>query len=121
VAVASVAPAPASPPKADTPAAPVTGTREAVQALYPSGAGEPEAITCRTPQLLPGSRLSGPEVCKINRVWAQLRAEGKDISPDGSMVIATLSRSRATMQPGTCYNGLPVISVSGPALLFACR
>ena len=72
-------------PKAEAQVPPVTGTREAVLALYPSGAGEPDAITCRTPQLLPGSRLPGPEVCKINRVWAQLRAEGMDISPDGNM------------------------------------
>ncbi|MBA2588755.1 MAG: M56 family metallopeptidase [Alphaproteobacteria bacterium] len=122
--VASTAPAmplPKSPPVAETQAVPVTGTREAVLALYPSGAGEPDAITCRVPQLLPGSRLPGPEVCKINRVWAQLRAEGKDISPDGSAVIATLSKSHAMMQPGACFNGLPATLSLSPALTFACR
>jgi beta-lactamase regulating signal transducer with metallopeptidase domain len=96
-------------------------TREAVLALYPSGAGEPEAITCRVPQLLPGSRLPGPEVCKVNRVWAQLRSQGKDISPDGTTVIATLSGGRV-VQAGACFNGLPaVISTSGPMLSYACR
>jgi hypothetical protein len=111
-----------SPPGAEAQAAPMTGTREAVLALYPSGAGEPEAVTCRVPQLLPGSRLPGPEVCKVNRVWAQLRAEGKDISPDGSAVIATLSKSRGMPQTVACFNGTPtVLSFSGPNLSFACR
>jgi len=96
-------------------------TRETLLALYPSGAGNPDAITCRTPQLLPGSRLPGPEVCKINRVWAQLRAEGKDISADGTAVIATLSNGR-TVQAGSCLNGLPAqVSISGPVLSYACR
>ncbi len=123
------APAMATPaPKADinaeaapTPPNAREGTREAVLALYPSGAGEPEAITCRVPQLLPGSRLPGPEVCKVNRVWAQLRAEGKDISPDGTTVIATLSGGR-TMQAGSCINSLPMlVSLSNPTLSYACR
>jgi hypothetical protein len=96
-------------------------TREAVLALYPSGAGEPDAVTCRTPQLLPGSRLAGPEVCKINRVWAQLRAEGKDISPDGTTVIATASR-RGEGPSGGCAGGLPMlVSISGQATSYACR
>jgi hypothetical protein len=124
----AMAPPPAPSPKADTrpEAAPAPqnaheSTREAVLALYPSGAGEPDAITCRTPQLLPGSRLPGPEVCKINRVWAQLRAEGKDISPDGTTVIATLSSGRV-VQAGACFNGLPaVVSLASPTLSFACR
>ena len=123
---AMVAPAPAPSPKADTraeamPSNAPGGTREAVLALYPSGAGEPEAITCRVPQPLPGSRLPGPEVCKVNRVWAQLRAEGKDISPDGTTIIATLSSGRVN-QAATCLNGLPAaISSSGLMLSYACR
>jgi beta-lactamase regulating signal transducer with metallopeptidase domain len=125
-AVVAAAPAPA--PKADikpdaapTPQNARESTREALLALYPSGAGEPDAITCRTPQLLPGSRLPGPEVCKVNRVWAQLRAEGKDISPDGTAVIATLSGGRL-VQAGACFNGLPaVVSLASPTLSFACR
>lgn len=125
-------PAPATPPPAPKPdmaakadAAPAPGpvretTREAVLALYPSGVGDPEAITCRTPQLLPGSRLAGPEVCKVNRVWAQLRAEGKDISPDGTAVIATFSSGRT--QAGACLSNLPPSAVlTVPALSFACR
>lgn len=123
----AMAPPPAPGPNADasaeaapTPPAARDGTREAVLALYPSGAGEPEAITCRVPQLLPGSRLPGPEVCKVNRVWAQLRAEGKDISPDGTTVIATLSNGRVT-QAG-CINNLPMlVRLSNPTLSYACR
>jgi beta-lactamase regulating signal transducer with metallopeptidase domain len=109
------------PEAAPTPPNAREGIREAVLALYPSGTGDPEAITCRVPQQLPGSRLPGPEVCKVNRVWAQLRAEGKDISPDGTTVIATLSGGRV-FQAGACFNGLPaVISTSGPMLSYACR
>ena len=123
-AMVAATPAPApdiKPEAAPTPQNAREGTREALLALYPSGAGEPEAITCRVPQQLPGSRLPGPEVCKINRVWAQLRAEGKDISPDGITVIATLSGGRG-VQAGACFNGLPaVISTSGPSLSYACR
>lgn len=121
--VMTMAPPPAPSPKADTAeeAAPAReSTRDAVLALYPSGAGEPEAITCRVPQLLPGSRLPGPEVCKVNRVWAQLRAEGKDISPDGTTVIATLSNGRVTQ--GSCINNLPMlVRLSNPTLSYACR
>jgi len=118
--------APAPSPDTSAEAAPTLpnareSTREAVLALYPSGAGEPDAITCRVPQQLPGSRLPGPEVCKVNRVWAQLRAEGKDISPDGTTVIATLSNGRA-VQAVSCFNGLlAVVSLASPTLSYACR
>jgi len=121
--VMTMGPPPASSPKTDSgaEAAPAReSTREALLALYPSGAGEPDAITCRVPQLLPGSRLPGPEVCKVNRLWAQLRAEGKDISPDGTSVIATLSNGRVT-QAG-CINNLPMlVRLSNPTLSYACR
>jgi beta-lactamase regulating signal transducer with metallopeptidase domain len=104
----AAAPAPAS--------ATVKDVKEALLAITPTGQGDPGAVTCRVPQLLPGSRLPGPEVCKTNRVWAQLRAEGQDISPDGTTLIATLSRSRALLVlAGNCYdvNPLPVIQNTG--------
>ncbi len=119
---AAAVPPPAAAPKVEAMAAPAGGTKEAVLALYPSGTGDPEAITCRTPQLLPGSRLPGPEVCKVNRVWAQLRADGKDISPDGTAIIATLTKSRGLAQAVNCFHGAPAtLSSSGPAMAFACR
>ncbi len=94
-----VAPVPAVPARASAP-------KEAMLALDPRGDGEPDAVTCRVPQALPGSRLPGPQVCKTNRFWAQLRAAGQDISPDGTAVIPTLSRSRLAMA-GNCYTGSP--------------
>jgi hypothetical protein len=61
--------------------------QQTVLALNPTGDGDPDAITCRIPQLLPGSRLAGPQVCRTNRVWAALRAHRKDIAPDGKMIV----------------------------------
>ncbi len=74
------------PAKTAAPAVPVV--KQISLALTPTGAGDPDAITCRVPQALPGSRLSGPEVCKTNRVWASLRAQGLDISPNGRSFFA---------------------------------
>ena len=116
------APAPSAAPRAEAPPAAATGTHETVLAIYPSGTGDPDAVTCRAPQLLPGSRLAGPEVCKTNRVWAQLRADGRDISPDGTAIIATLTRSRGPAQTGACFNSLPAaLALSSSSLSFACR
>jgi beta-lactamase regulating signal transducer with metallopeptidase domain len=95
----------------------VKDVKEALLAITPTGQGDPDAVTCRVPQPLPGSRLPGPEVCKANRVWAQLRAEGQDVSPDGAHLIATLSHSHAFLAlAGTCtsINPLPVIQSTGP-------
>ena len=50
---------------------------------FPTGQGDPDAITCRPPQPLPHSRLNGPEVCKVNSFWAMYRRDGMDIAPDG--------------------------------------
>jgi hypothetical protein len=49
----------------------------------PTGEGDPDAITCRPPQVQPGSRLHGPEVCKTNAVWARYRRDGMDVAADG--------------------------------------
>jgi hypothetical protein len=52
-------------------------------ANFPTGEGDPAAITCRPPQPVPQSRLMGPEVCKPNAVWARYRRDGMDIAADG--------------------------------------
>jgi hypothetical protein len=52
-------------------------------AAVPDGSGDPNAITCRRPQVLPGQRLMGPEVCKTNAVWARYRKDGMDVAADG--------------------------------------
>ncbi|MES2473934.1 MAG: M56 family metallopeptidase [Pseudomonadota bacterium] len=67
----------------------------AVKAIDPRGEGDPNAITCRVPQLMPGSRLRGPEVCETNKVWATLRASRQIVLPDGKTVVATGWQSEA--------------------------
>ena len=66
--------------------------KEVVLALDPRGEGDPDAVTCRAPQVLPGSRLPGPEVCQTNRVWAALYADKRQLAPDGRTLIATNER-----------------------------
>ena len=49
----------------------------------PTGEGDPEAITCRSPIQLENSRLLGPVVCKPNAEWAQYAKDGMTVSADG--------------------------------------
>jgi hypothetical protein len=52
--------------------------------------GQPQdadAVTCRAPQELPGTRLYGPKVCKPQRQWDDLHRQGLDIGPDGQSVV----------------------------------
>jgi hypothetical protein len=83
------APAPTPPVDSAGPAAtPPPATKQVVVALNPVGSGDPDAVTCRASQLLPGSRvLQGPQVCKTNRAWADLRARHEDVGPDGMTVV----------------------------------
>jgi hypothetical protein len=100
-------------------APPVRALRETVLALDPRGEGDPDAVTCRLPQTLPGSRLAGPEVCNTNRVWAELRAQGQQISPDGRTVMATAQRFGG--QPAICpLNLLQTVPVN-TAFISPCR
>jgi hypothetical protein len=70
---------------------PVAPAKQAL-VLDPRGEGDPDAVTCRVPQLLPGSRLPGPEVCQANRLWAALYAEHRTLGADGKTLIATNER-----------------------------
>jgi len=80
--------------------------RQAAVVLAPIGAGDPNAITCRLPQVLPGSRLPGPTVCKFNRVWAWMRANNVELSPDGTYLFATMGRNRdLQVLASRCYTG----------------
>jgi beta-lactamase regulating signal transducer with metallopeptidase domain len=103
-------PAPSPPADASAPppmamvqpvSAPVASMKEMAMALDPRGTGDPDAITCRVPQQLPGSRLPGPEVCKANRLWAELRARHEEITPDGRQVIALDAVERNRMSNPT--------------------
>ena len=58
-------------------------TQPTTLALDPRGEGDPNAVTCRVPQALPGTHLPGPTICKVNRLWAELYAARAVISPDG--------------------------------------
>jgi hypothetical protein len=73
-------------------------------AEFPTGEGDPDAVTCRRPQHLPDSRLNGPEVCKTNSDWAQYRRDGMDVAPDGVHAV-----------PLNGYSGLSCDSVAIPS------
>jgi hypothetical protein len=100
-------------------ALPVRALKEAVLALDPRGEGDPDAVTCRLPQALPGSRLTGPEVCKTNRIWAELRAQGRQISPDGRTLMATAQRFGG--QPAICSPSLLQTTPVNYAFVIPCR
>ena len=53
----------------------------------PSGEGDPNAVVCRAPQILPDSGAMGPKVCMHNSVWMRLTMTGKDLSADGKSVV----------------------------------
>ncbi|HET7084740.1 MAG TPA: hypothetical protein VFI23_08225 [Rhizomicrobium sp.] len=78
--------------------------QQPAHASHPDGSGDPDVMTCRTPQVPPGSRLPGPEVCKLNSQWALLRKNGEDISADGKSIIPDPKGSNVT--PMSCsYQG----------------
>jgi hypothetical protein len=72
-----------------------------IYAANPSGAGDPDAITCRPPHIQPGTRLLGPEVCKANAIWAQYRRDGMDVAADG--VHDVRSEKDRSVHPPACH------------------
>jgi hypothetical protein len=70
-------------------------------AAAPDGTGDPDAITCRPPQALPGSRLLGPQVCKTNAVWARYRKDGMDVAADG--IHDVRSEKYRSLDPAACH------------------
>lgn len=81
--------------------------KSAVRVIDPRGEGDPNQVSCRVGQPLPGSRLRGPEICKTNRVWAQMAANKEVLSPDGQSVVSTAFNSRNCADPrlGTIPQG----------------
>jgi len=69
---------------------------EKTYAQFPTGEGDPNAITCRPPQPVPGERLNGPEVCKTNAAWARYRRDGMDVAADGIHDVPLHSQSGIT-------------------------
>jgi beta-lactamase regulating signal transducer with metallopeptidase domain len=121
VAAAAPVPVPPSVPTATSAPPARVAVKEALVALYPEGDGNPEGITCRVPEPLPGSRLPGPKICQTNRQWAALRARHEDITPDGESItlpdgsmrhasnaVLNCSRERLTGSGIFSMIGLPV-------------
>ena len=71
----------------------------------PSGEGNPNAVVCRAPQALPGSRLPGPRVCKINATWAQYRKDGMDVAADGMQIVP--GEKYRSLHQATCRTATP--------------
>jgi hypothetical protein len=72
----------------------------------PTGAGNPDAVTCRKPVATTASRVRrGPEVCLTNRYWKQLAAEDKRVSSSGKVVSTKIYGAG-----GTSSNGIPVVA-----------
>ena len=63
-----------------------------------------DTVTCRKGEPLPGSRLRGPSVCLTASQWAELAAQGKDVSPSGRgyVVSAAAFEKNNTIRPPSC-------------------
>ena len=81
-----------------------------VLAVTPSGDGNPDAVTCRAPQAMPGGGM-GPKVCMHNNVWARLTMTGQDLSADGRSVFLrpTVANPSGAGDPNavTCRRPMP--------------
>jgi hypothetical protein len=56
----------------------------------PNGEGNPDAVTCRKPPVLPSAyhmRSYGPEICLSNAHWAKMKADNKRITEDGRSIV----------------------------------
>lgn len=80
--------------------APAPPPAKTIYSNTPTGQGSPNAIACRAPQKLVGSRMMGPEVCKPNAVWAQYRKDGMDVSADGLHDVP--SEKHRSLNPRAC-------------------
>jgi hypothetical protein len=92
------------PALAEPASAPADAAAQAAAKTYsrnPTGDGDPNAITCRPPQSLPGSRLRGPEACRTNAQWAQYEKDGMVLSADG--VHFQPSEKMRTLNPQACH------------------
>ena len=80
----------------------VPGERLPRSVDQPTGAGDPDAISCRMPQQLAGLHLMGPEICKRNREWAKMYKRGENLSPDGKQILE--AEKFRTFTPETCIS-----------------
>jgi beta-lactamase regulating signal transducer with metallopeptidase domain len=76
-------------------------------ALPPTETQADETI-CRRPQALPGSRLPGPAICKLQSEWAALKTQGLDVAPDGSVFkLGDYEKTRSLATPPFCTMSNP--------------
>jgi len=78
----------AQPPRMEIPSPPMAAPAQIVSVIrvaLPALPAESDEMLCRRPETLPGKRLAGPSICKSEREWAQLKAQGLDVAPDGSI------------------------------------
>jgi beta-lactamase regulating signal transducer with metallopeptidase domain len=68
---------------------PVVTVMPQVETVTVRPARDEPPLVCRRGELLPGSRLRGPEVCLDAARWAELKAKEQDVSPDGRSLVAT--------------------------------
>jgi len=114
---ASLVPPPPSQP--GTESVTVTDTRLLRSADQPTGAGDPDVISCRTRQQLTGSRLWGPEICKRNREWADLYKRGVQVSSDGLQLVD--GEKQRTLKPQTCSTRVSITALGFPSTTTGCQ
>ena len=68
----------------------------------PALSGEDDALVCRRPETLVGSRLPGPAVCLHAAQWAKLRASGLDVGPDGRSIIRSDYEKQRALTGESC-------------------
>ena len=82
----------------------------------PTGKGDPDAVTCRKPQIVYNSKTDvryGPEVCQTNRFWANLLNNGQIVDARGGIVapgfdIDFPSPTNARYDSGHVQSGQPL-------------
>ncbi|HEY4077145.1 MAG TPA: hypothetical protein VGM26_09470 [Rhizomicrobium sp.] len=66
----------------------------------PSGAGDPDTVTCQKQQQQTGSLTYGPIACARNDFWAKLNVSGCVLSPDARVIIR--SATTKNLNPLAC-------------------
>jgi hypothetical protein len=77
-------------------------------------------LVCRRPQILPGSRLPGPTICKPQSEWAQLKARGLDVAPDGRIYGLSDYEKARTLAARSCPGVAPGASTAGNWIVGVC-
>ena len=61
-----------------------------------------DALVCRKPETLIGSRFPGPVVCLHADQWAKLQASGLDVGPDGRSIIRSDYEKQRALTGESC-------------------